>query len=88
MDKVKKKRETRLATPLFAMISVVVFILTGCHQGNRKESPQPSPSQRGKGDRVEAKLDSLKEDSMKTFYRLIPRRERIHDGMGLSESDK
>lgn len=87
MDKVKKKGKTRLLVPLFAMISVVVFLLTGCHQGNRKESPQP-PSQRGKGERIEAKPDSLKEDSMKTFNRLIPRRERIHGGMGRSESDK
>lgn len=87
MDKVKKKGKTRLLVPLFAMISVVVFLLTGCHQGNRKESPQP-PSQRGKGERIEAKPDSLKEDSMKTFYKLIPRRERMRNGMGRSESDK
>lgn len=87
MDKVKKKGKTRLLVPLFAMISVAVFLLTGCHQGNRKESPQP-PSQRGKGERVEAKPDSLKEDSIKTFYKLIPRRERMPNGMGRSESDK
>lgn len=82
MDKVKKEGKTRLLVPLFAMISVAVFLLTGCHQGN-----PPSPSQRGH-EQVEAKPDSLKDDTMKTFYRLIPRRERIHGGMGLSESDK
>lgn len=87
MDKVNKKEKIRLLVPLFAMIFVVVFLLTGCHQGNRKESPQP-PSQRGKGERVEAKPDSLKEDSIKTFYKLIPRRERMSNGMGRSESDK
>ena len=87
MDKVKKKQGTRPLVPLFAMISVVFFLLTGCHQGNRKGSPLPSPSQRGQ-EQVEAKPDSLKDDSMKTFYRLIPRRERIHDGIGLSESDR
>ena len=82
-----KKGKTRLLVPLFAMISVAVFLLTGCHQGNRKESPLP-PSQRGKVEGVEAKPDSLKEDSMKTFYQLIPRKERIHGGMGQRESDK
>lgn len=87
MDKVNNKEKTRLLVPLFAMISVVFFLLTGCHQGNRKESPQPF-SQRGKGERVEAKPDSLKEDSIKTFYKLIPRKERIRGGMGRSESDK
>lgn len=87
MDKVNKKEKIRLLVPLFAMIFVVVFLLTGCHQGNRKESPQP-PSQRGKGERIEAMPDSLKEDSIKTFYKLIPRRERMRNGMGRSESDK
>lgn len=86
MDKTKKKRKIRLAVPLFAMISFVFLLLTGCHHGNRKESPLLS-SQKGQ-EEVEAKPDSLKDDSMKAFYRLIPRGERIHGGMGLSESDK
>ena len=87
MDKVKKKGKTRLLVPLFTMISVVVFLLTGCHQGNRKESPQPS-SQRGKGERVEAKPDSLIEDSIKTFYERMRRWDALHGGMRQRESDK
>ena len=87
MDKVKKKGKTRLLVPLFTMSSVVVFLLTGCHQGNRKESPQPS-SQRGKGERVEAKPDSLIEDSIKTFYERMRRWDALHGGMRQRESDK
>lgn len=86
MDKVKKKGKTRLLVPLFAMISVVVFLLTGCHQGNRKESPQ-SPSQRGQ-EQVEAKPDSLKEDSMKAFFERMRRWDALHGGMRQRESDK
>ena len=87
MDKVKKKGKTRLLVPLFAMISVAVFLLTGCHQGNRKESPQPF-SQRGKGERVEAKPDSLIEDSMKAFYERMRRWDALHGGMRQRKSDK
>ncbi|MBR3426394.1 MAG: hypothetical protein IKG95_00475 [Bacteroidales bacterium] len=86
MDKVNKKEKTRLLVPWFAMISVVVFLLTGCHQGNRKESPQP-PSQRGQ-EQVEAKPDSLKEDSMKAFYERMRRWDALHGGMRQRESDK
>ena len=86
MDKVNKKEKTRLLVPLFTMISVVVFLLTGCHQGNRKESPQP-PSQRGQ-EQVEAKPDSLKEDSMKAFYERMRRWDALHGGMRQRESDK
>lgn len=86
MDKVNKKEKTRLLVPLFAMISVVVFLLTGCHQGNRKESPQP-PSQRGQ-EQVEAKPNSLKEDSMKAFYERMRRWDALHGGMRQRESDK
>lgn len=86
MDKVNKKEKTRLLVPWFAMISVVVFLLTGCHQGNRKESPLP-PSQRGQ-EQVEAKPDSLKEDSMKAFYERMRRWDALHGGMRQRESDK
>ncbi len=86
MDKVKKKRGTKLLVSLFAMISVVAFLLTGCHQGNRKESPLP-PSQRGQ-EQVEAKPDSLKEDSMKAFYERMRRWDALHGGMRQRESDK
>ena len=83
MDKVNNKEKTRLLVPLFAMISVVFFL---CHQGNRKESPQ-SPSQRGQ-EQVEAKPDSLKEDSMKAFYERMRRWDALHGGMRQRESDK
>ena len=86
MDKVNKKEKTRLLVPLFAMISFVFLLLTGCHQGNRKESPLP-PSQRGQ-EQVEAKPDSLKEDSMKAFYERMRRWDALHGGMRQRESDK
>jgi hypothetical protein len=87
MDKVNNKEKTRLLVPLFAMISVVFFLLTGCHQGNRKESPL-SPSQMRQEEQVEAKPDSFKEDSMKAFYERMRRWDALHGGMRQRESDK
>ena len=66
-----------------AVAAIAVLLLAGCHEGNRNGHP----TQKENVERADFKPDSLKDDSMKTFYRLIPRRERIHGGMGLSESD-
>lgn len=93
MDKVKKKGKTRLMVPLFAMISVAFFLLTGCHQGNCKEHPLPPQNENEEQTdcfvlRNDDKTGSLAEDSTKVFYELIPRKEIMHGGMGRSESDK
>ena len=83
-------------TILFTMVvATAIVLLAGCQEGSHPSARLKNhdglpltPSQRGKGERIEAKPDSVKEDSMKTFYKLIPRKERIRGGMGRSESDK
>ena len=65
MDKVQKKGKKRLLVPLFAMISVVVFLWEGCRQGNHKE--HPLSSQITNGELIEAQADSLKERLLEKF---------------------
>mgnify|MGYP000063318336 FL=1 len=86
MDKVQKKGKKRLLVPLFAMISVVVFLWEGCRQGNHKE--HPLSSQITNGELTEAQADSLKEDSLKIFYERMRRWNALHGGILHRESDK
>ena len=64
-----------------ALLAVMAALLAGCQDG--------SPSaQRVQEEQTEAKTDSLKEDSIRTFYERMERWEMLHGGMSRWESDK
>ena len=63
------------------IFALLALLLLGCQEG----SP---PAQRIQEVQTEAKIDSLKEDSMRAFYERMERWEMLHGGMSRWESDK
>ena len=87
MDKAKNnKGEKRLSVPMFVVISVVVFLLAGCRQGSHNKNPLSPQTENGM--QTEAKIDSLKEDSLKIFHERMRRWNALHGGILHRESDK
>lgn len=87
MDKAKNnKRKTRRSVPMFAVISVAVFLLAGCRQGNHKEHSLPPQVENGK--QTEAQADSLKEDSIKAHQRRMIIRKIAHSATRHYEFDR
>ena len=88
------KKTTKSIVFTAAVAALAALLLAGCQErnnpstkfGSRDELPL-TPSQRGQ-EQVEAKPDSLKEDSMKAFYERMRRWDALHGGMRQRESDK
>lgn len=69
-----------------AVAVLAALLLAGCHQGNHKE--HPLLFQKGNGEQIKVKMDSLKEDSIKAFYERMRRWDALHGGIRQRESDK
>ena len=60
---------------------LALLMMLGCQEGN-------SPAQRVQEEQTETNIDSLKEDSIRTYLERMERWEMLHGGMSRWESDK
>ncbi len=81
------KRRIRIFTVMFSILAIALFLFTGYRNGRHKDLPPVSP-QKGNPEQKGAKMDTMEEDTMATFYERIRRWGMLQGVAGRRNSDK